>query len=253
MTPILDENGNFTENWRDEGLPRDLQAEASLADFKNVGALAKAFVDTKKALGERVKLPADDAGKKAFLKEHFQPLLDADAEARRAAAVKEQESAQQQAQQQAEAEAAKQREAAQVRVKQLLGGTDGTAFDKNMELARRAMRHDKMPQIVKDALAAAVEAEGFEKVSDEQIRTVLGTDPIMAALAQAYGSLLQDGSLAASDGNVGGGGDGDEQAPMQPETPQIYNGLPDSHPVIVWFKRRGYKFENGRYVGREAV
>jgi len=253
MPGFINDDLTFTEDWREKALPKDLQSEPSLADFKSFGALAKAFVDTKRANGGMVKLPTDEAGKRAMLKEHFQLLLEADAAAQKKTADEAAEVARKEAEQQAETDRDRQREAARTKVKALLGGADGADFDKNMELARRAMRHERMPQIIKDIFATSVQADSFEKVSDVQILDVLGVDPAFAALAQAYGELLQDGHTEHGDGGGGGGGgDKDEQEPLQPEAPQLYNGLPDNHPHIVWFKRRGYKFEAGRYVGRET-
>ena len=37
----------------------------------------------------------------------------------------------------------------------------------------------------------------------------------------------------------------EEQRPMQPACPHIYVGLPEKHPIKVWFTRRGWIFKNG--------
>ena len=47
-------------------LPEDLRAEASLQSFKDVGGLAKAFIDTKSYAGGAVKVPDTDADESAW-------------------------------------------------------------------------------------------------------------------------------------------------------------------------------------------
>lgn len=47
-------------DWR-ASLPEELKAEPSLGGFKDVGALAKAWVETKRMVGDAVKIPGPDA------------------------------------------------------------------------------------------------------------------------------------------------------------------------------------------------
>ena len=56
-------------SWRDE-LPDDLKDHASLKDVKDVGGLAKQFVDTLKAQGQMIRIPGSDAGAEAFTNFH---------------------------------------------------------------------------------------------------------------------------------------------------------------------------------------
>jgi len=52
-------------NWRDN-LPDDLKDHASLKDVKDVGGLAKQFVDTLSAQGQMIRIPGPDAGDDAL-------------------------------------------------------------------------------------------------------------------------------------------------------------------------------------------
>jgi hypothetical protein len=47
-------------DWR-SGLPEDLRGEKALADFKDVGSLAKSYVETKRLVGDAVRIPKADA------------------------------------------------------------------------------------------------------------------------------------------------------------------------------------------------
>ena len=47
-------------DWR-ESLPGELRADKTLADFKDVGALAKSYVETKRLVGDAVRVPKPDA------------------------------------------------------------------------------------------------------------------------------------------------------------------------------------------------
>jgi hypothetical protein len=49
-----------TTDWR-ESLPGDLKLDKTLADFKDVGSLAKSYVETKKLVGDAVRIPKPDA------------------------------------------------------------------------------------------------------------------------------------------------------------------------------------------------
>lgn len=63
--------GGGAPNWRD-GIPEDIRASEALKDFKDVGALAKSYVETKALVGRSLRLPGPDASeadKKAFREE----------------------------------------------------------------------------------------------------------------------------------------------------------------------------------------
>lgn len=61
--------GGGGQDWKDV-LSDDLKVEASLADFTDVPALAKAFVDTKAMVGSSFRVPGDEAGKEDWDKFH---------------------------------------------------------------------------------------------------------------------------------------------------------------------------------------
>jgi len=61
--------GGGGQDWK-EGLPEELKTEASLADFTDIPALAKAFVDTKAMVGRSVRVPGKDAGAEDWDKFH---------------------------------------------------------------------------------------------------------------------------------------------------------------------------------------
>ncbi len=56
----LDSGSAGIIDWRD-GLADDMKDSPSLQDFKDVNGLAKAFMDTKSAMGKMVRLPTDEA------------------------------------------------------------------------------------------------------------------------------------------------------------------------------------------------
>jgi len=238
MPEWLKEDGSFTDDWLEKaGIPEDMRDYAKGA--KDIKSLVQRGHDTQREFHARVKIPDDEEGKRGVLQEHFQDVLDADAKAMQKKREADAEAARKQQAKDAAAEAEKLTADRQKKVKTLLGGEDGKDFDKNMEHARRAMRSDRMPQMVKDALAAAVDAESFDKVSDDQIREVLGRDPMMAVLAQSYGEMLADGRLQSDDGHHGGGKKGDH-VPMQPDCPQVYIGLPAGDPNREYFEKQGW-------------
>src|SRR5256885_6120890 len=52
--------GTPPSDWR-SALPDDLRTEPTLASFKDVSTLAKSFVDTKRMVGDSIRLPKSDA------------------------------------------------------------------------------------------------------------------------------------------------------------------------------------------------
>ena len=57
------------QDWKD-GLPDDLKGDASLQDFTDLPALAKAFVETKAMVGKSLRVPGSDAGDEDWTKFH---------------------------------------------------------------------------------------------------------------------------------------------------------------------------------------
>lgn len=53
--------GGNTESWRDS-LPSEMQSDAGLQDFSDVGALAKSYLETKSMVGNSIRIPGKDAG-----------------------------------------------------------------------------------------------------------------------------------------------------------------------------------------------
>lgn len=70
-THFMAEGGDAGANWRD-GLG-DLKDDKGLADFKDIGGLAKAYLDTKADVGRSLRLPGPDASAEA--KEAFNASL----------------------------------------------------------------------------------------------------------------------------------------------------------------------------------
>lgn len=59
---MSEESNNESNNdWR-SGLPEDLRDNPSLKDIKDIGGLAKNFVDQQKYLGQSIRIPGEDAG-----------------------------------------------------------------------------------------------------------------------------------------------------------------------------------------------
>lgn len=249
MPDWIKDDGTLEQGWQEKVLPEELRKEASLADFKTLGAIAKAWVDTKKAQALMVKLPATEPEQREFLAKHFKPVLDADAEAKKkadedAAAKAKQDSGK------AAAEAAEQQvKAAQGAVKTLLGGTEGKDFAVNMELCRRAIRGEHVSQTVKDLLATAAGVE-WAKVTDDQIKDIVARDPLLAEWSLKIGQLTRDGRLESGDGHSN---KVDERVPAYPYNPEYYNSEPDTNPEKQWFIARGAQYDNGKYVGGFAT
>ena len=56
-----------TPDWK-EALPADLKADPSIVAFKDLGSLAKSFVETKKLVGQTLRAPAADASDEEWTK-----------------------------------------------------------------------------------------------------------------------------------------------------------------------------------------
>jgi hypothetical protein len=247
MAKLVNDEGAFEAGF-EQNLPEGVRDYAK--QFKTLGDALEAGRKNQQEFRSRVKIPEDEVGKRQFLKENFQPLLEADA----AAAKKKQDEDAAAAQTTAEAAATKaanealaQRQAA---VKAQLGGAEGKDFDKNLELARRAVRHATMPKMVKDAFAAAAGVDSFEKVTDDQIKQIISSDPMMAVIAQSHGLLVQDGRTERGDGHQK---TETERMPAYPHHPEHYRAMPDDDPEKAYFLARGARYENGRYVGGYAA
>ncbi len=56
-----DQEPGTSGNWRD-ALPDEIKADASLANFQDIGQMAKSFIDMKSYQGNSIHIPGDDAG-----------------------------------------------------------------------------------------------------------------------------------------------------------------------------------------------
>ncbi len=54
------ESGSVVQDWR-VGLPDELKAEKSLESFKDIGGLAKSYVEAQKMIGGSIRIPKEDA------------------------------------------------------------------------------------------------------------------------------------------------------------------------------------------------
>lgn len=242
----IKDDGAFADGWRDKALPADLKSEPSLADFKDVPGLAKAFVDTKKAMGQMVKLPDTPDGKREVLTKHFKDVLDADAAAAKKAADDAKAAADEAAKVQKAKDAQTALETSQASAKKVLGGDDAKAVETNTELARRAFRGDKCPQWIRELTAKAAGVEP-DKLTDDQIKLAIASDPAVAQTLLTIGNLTRDGKLESGDGHTGGGKD--ERYPAYPYSPEVYAKSPDTDPEKKWFMNRGAEYKDGRYLG----
>lgn len=246
MPEWIKDDGSFADDWRDKALPDGLQKEAALADIKDVSSLAKAFVETKKMVGQMAKLPADDAGKREFMTKHFGDIMAADA----AKAKQDQEAAAAAAKTKADEDAAKaatklqgdQKAAAEA----VLGGSDTKAVDMNVEVARRAFRSDHCPSWAKAGMAKMFGVDSAN-LTDDQIKQAIRSDAALAETLLKIGKLTINGRMEAGDG--GGGGQPDERTPAYPYRPDVYEKEPDTNPEKKYFLNRGAVYENGKYVG----
>lgn len=240
MTKYVNEDGTFVENWTEQ-LPPDSPLKphtAALRDFKSIEAVAKAFVDTKAALGGRVEVPKDPAGRREFMAQHFKSELEADEQARKRAAE------QAQARQAEEAERAKttQREASAQTLKEHWGKD----YDTNLELVRRAVRSEHVNPMTKELIARAAGVEPGE-LTDDQIKDVLAHDPACSIQLLDVANLTKDGRMETGDGHRQA--KQDEKRPGQPTCPEIYKNLPDTDPEKRWFINRGYNYATGDWDG----
>ena len=225
-------------------LPAEVRDYAK--DAKDLPSLLKRGLDTQRDLHSRIKIPDTPEGKREVLAKHFKDVLDADAAAAKKA--QDESAAKAKSEQEAAVEAANkaQMEKAQAAAKALLGGADGKAYDSNLELARRAVRGEHCPLWIKEGIAKLVGTE-VGKLTDDQIKAAIHSDPAVAQTLLTIGNLTRDGRTEHGDGHNSGVPD---KTPMQPKCPELYKNRPDTDPEKQWFIRRGYSYQSGEWEGR---
>lgn len=236
MPDWVKDDGTFEGNWHEHALPAEIKGNAALKDFKSVGGIAKAFLDTKTALGSRVEIPKEPAERRKFMAEQFKDEIAADEQARTDKAKKDAEEADKAAKEAAAKGAADAAEKARKLLKDRWAG----GYDTNLELCRRAVRSNHISAEIKALIAKTAGAEP-DKLTDEQIKAVIGDDPLMADWLLTVGKLIQDGHTEHGDGHSDG--DKNEQAPELPSSPWLYAKYPEGHPLRNWFKNRGIAVE----------
>lgn len=227
----------------EQHLPAEVREIAK--DAKDLPGVFKRIADTQRDFHSRIKIPETPEGKREILTKHFKDVLDADA----ATAKKAQEEADAKAKTEREAAATesakKALEVSQANAKKVLGGDDAKAVETNTEIARRAFRGEKCPPLVKELVAKAVGVEPA-KLTDDQIKTAIASDPVIAQVLLTIGSLTRDGRMETGDGHSNGAA---EVKPGQPKCPELYKGLPDTDPQKQWFVRRGFNFQTMEWDG----
>jgi hypothetical protein len=113
-------------------------------------------------------------------------------------------------------------------------------------LCRRAFRSDHCPAWSREAVAR-VAGSPADKLSDDQVREMIGSDPVVAQTLLTVGKLSQNGRLERGDGHQQA--PAGEREPAYPHQPDFYRGRPDSDPEKQWFLNRGAQYQDGHYVG----
>lgn len=242
MAKFVNDDGAFEAGF-EQNLSEPVRDYAK--GFKTLEDALKSGLESRQGFRERVKIPTDANDRAKFLMEHFSKDLEQRETARKAAEAEEAKKRDATAAEDRAKAAKKQAEDAE----KLLKERHGTNFDTNLELVRRAFRGEHVPEWIKVGVAKAAGVD-LDKLTDEQIKTVIKTDPGVFETLLTIGRLTADGRTEHGDGHAGG--KADEKAPLQPDCPELYAGLPDSDPVKKWFLNRGYEFSGGRYVGRKS-
>jgi len=223
----INDDLTFAEGF-EQNLPAEIRDYAK--DAKDLPALLKRGVDTQRDLHSRIKIPDTPEGKREVLNKHFKDVLDADEQARQAAADKAAKEAARTAETEALETAKKKADKAAKDLKE----KHGAKFEPNLELVRRAFRSDYPPPWIKEAVAKVAGVE-LDKITDEQIKQIVMTDPAVFETLLAIGNLTKDGRMEHGDG---GSKKSDECEPRQPNSPELYIGLPPGDPVRKWFENR---------------
>jgi hypothetical protein len=219
----------------EQALPEELRDYAK--DAKDLVTLVKRGADTQREFHTRVKLPTDETAKRAFLKEHFSDVLDADSKNSK----EDQEKAKTE-------EATRTVEQGKAKVKELWGA-DEAAFNNKLELARRAFHRGDLPPAFKQMIADAAGVKP-EELTDDQFREIVTCDPFVAETLRYIGDLTKDGRTITGDGHHKGK---EEKTPIQPQCPELYKNRPDTDPEKMWFVNRGYDYGSEAWQGRPPI
>ncbi|MFA5692156.1 MAG: hypothetical protein WC907_00955 [Acholeplasmataceae bacterium] len=239
----INDDGTFTPGF-EQHLDEDVREYAK--DAKNLNALLKRGLESKRSLHDRVKLPTDPSEREKFLNEHFTDVLEARTKAK-AAADEAAQAKSKEDKTKADAEALQK---AQQRVTDLLGPDP----QRQMELVRRAFRGRFCPQWIKDGIAQVVGVE-FEKITDEQFTAVVKNDPAVVQTLMIIGDMAQDGRVISGDGKTGSE-KVEEQYPSYPYDPEVYaksNPGDEEYPMKLWFINRGAEYEGDHYLGGYGI
>ncbi len=219
----------------EQNLPEDVRDYAK--GFKSLPEALKAGVEARRDFRDRVKIPEDEAGKREVLKKHFGPILEADESARR--------KADEEAKAKAETDRVEAAKTALENAEKALKQRWDKDYDPNIELCRRAVRSEHVSGEIRSQIAKAAGVEP-DKLTDDQIRSVVARDPMLADWLLTVGKLTRDGRTEK--GGTTPNKD-DERYPAFPYTPEVYADAPDSDPEKRWFMKRGAEYANGKYVG----
>lgn len=228
----------------EQHLPADVREIAK--DCKTLPDTFKRIAESQRDFHNRIKIPDTPEGKREVLTKYFKDVLDSDAAAKQKADADAKTAAEEAAKVQKAKDAKTALETSQVNAKKVLGGEDAKAVETNTEIARRAFRGDKCPPWIKEGIAKAAGVEP-DKLTDDQIKAAIASDPAVAQTLLTIGNLTRDGRLESGDGHSNGK---QEEKPGQPSCPDLYKNLPDTHPEKQWFIRRGFNFQTMEWGGR---
>jgi Sec-independent protein translocase protein TatA len=239
MAKFVNDEGTFEAGF-EQHLPEDLRDYAK--GFKNLPDALKSGLEARRDFRDRVKIPTDPADRKKFMQEHFGKDLEAEAAEKKKADDAAAEKLKGEQAEAAKATAVKQAEAAE----KFLKDKHGTNFDTNLELVRRAFRGDHVPDWIKAGVAKTAGVD-LDKLTDDQFKAVVKTDPAVFETLLSIGKLSQSGRTEHGDGHSN---TTTEQYPAYPYSPEVYGTAPKDNPERLWFANRGAQWdENGKYLG----
>lgn len=241
MAFTLNEDGTFTEAFEQE-FPQETRDY--VRTFKDIKALVKAGLESRREFRSRVKIPDDPQEKEAFVDEHFKDVLDARSKKSQEAAQRQQAEAEEQARIAAEKKKTEGLEKAREAVKSVLG----EKAEQNLELCRRALLGDHCPAWIRNSITTYFQAEKFEDVKPEQLTEILASDPAVVQTLLTIGTLTDDTRMEQGAGPRNTS-DQEELYPDYPYQPQLYANREDNDPMKRYFINRGAKYEGGKYIG----
>jgi hypothetical protein len=232
MAKFVNDDGAFEAGF-EQNLPEPVRDYAK--GFKTLADALNSGLESRQGFRERVKIPTEAEARKKFLAEHFGPDLAAQETERKKVAEDSVAAAQKKAEEDAAKVRTEKLEKAAAAAKTLLGGSEGKDYEKNLELCRRVVRGEHCPTWIVEGIARAAGVE-VAKLTDDQIKAAIASDPAVADTLRRFATLTQDGRMEHGDGHAGG--TADEQTPIQPSCPHLYANLPPDHPIRKWFKNR---------------